>query len=184
MKAKLFLVLIACLFVSGNGFAVATEVNRGPIRARTFSFVTRTSKPDSTIADNREAVHKMVQNAITRNLAARGVNRVDSRGDVTVAYLIIKGDNVSTEAIRDYFGYREDTGKLHDKAHKAYTRSKNPNRFEAGTLLIDVIDGKNFKLLKRGYTTRPIAPNLSANARAARIQEGVDEVLSDLRFKQ
>ncbi len=184
MRAKLLLLFIAGLFVSGHCFAVATKVNRGPIRARTFNFVDRRSKADPTIGDNREAVHKMVQNAITRNLAARGVNRLDRGGDVTVAYLIIKGNNASTETIRDYFGYREDTPDLHDKAHKAYTRSKNPNYFEAGTLIIDIIDGKNFKLLKRGYTTQPIAPNLSASARAARIQEGVDEILRDVRFKQ
>ncbi|MGH7936968.1 MAG: DUF4136 domain-containing protein [Bryobacteraceae bacterium] len=184
MKAKLLLALIAGLFVAGNCFAVATKVNRGPIHARTFSFIIRTSKADPTIADNREAVHKMVQNAITRNLAARGVSRVNSGADVTVAYLIIKGNNASTETVSDYFGYRDDTADLHDKAHDVYTRSKNPNYFEAGTLIIDIIGGKDFKLLKRGYTTRPIAPNLSASARAARIQQGVDEILHDVRFKQ
>jgi len=177
-----FLLVLISVLVSANCFAVSTKVNRGPIHARTFNFVSRIGKPEANIADNREAVHKMIQSAITKNLAARGVNKVTSGGDVTVTYLIIKGNNASTEAIRDYFGYSDELGDLHDKAHKVYTGSKNPNPFEAGTLLIDIVDGRNFKLLKRGYATRPIAPNLSASARAARIQAGVDEILRDVRI--
>src|SRR4051812_34856260 len=115
--------LLVSLLVTANCFAVSTKVNRGPIHARTFNFVSRMSKADPNVADNRETVHKMVQSAITKSLAARGVARVSSAGDVTVTYLIIKGDNISTGAIRDYFGYSDDMGDLHDKAHKAYTNS-------------------------------------------------------------
>jgi hypothetical protein len=124
----------------------------------------------------------MVQAAITKNLAGRGVSAAASGGDVTVAYLIIAGNNASTTSINDYFGYGEDAAALLDKAHTAYTGSKNPNYFEAGTLVIDIIDSKSFKLLRRGYATRPILRNLPDDARAARIQEVVDEILRDLRI--
>jgi hypothetical protein len=161
---------------------VQTKVNRGPIHARTFNFVNRASKPAPGFVDNTEAAHAMIQKAITKNLGARGVKRVGAGGDVTVTYLIIIGDNVSTTAIRNYFGYSDDLGDLHEKAQKAYIRTKNPNHFDAGTLLIDIIDGKNFKLMKRGYATRPLLKNLSANAKQARVQEVVDEILRDVRI--
>jgi hypothetical protein len=157
-----------------------TNVNTGAIHARTFNFVNRKSKPAPDFADNTEAAHTMIQNAITKNLAARGVTRVASGGDVTVAYLIIKGDNVSTTSVSDYFGYRDDLGNLQDIAHDRYMAHKDPNHFEAGTLLIDIIDGKTFKLLKRGYATR----NLSSGSRAALIHQAVDEILRDVRFEQ
>ena len=64
-----------------------------------------------------------------------------------VAYLVIVGNNASTEAISTYFGYNRDAAALHDKAQDAYASSKNPNYFEAGTLLIDLIDAKTYKLL-------------------------------------
>ncbi len=99
-----------------------------------------------------------------------------------MAYLVITGNNVSTEAISDYFGYREDLGALHDRAHDVYTGSKNPDHFEAGTLLIDIIDAKSFKPLMRGYATRPIMRHLSTDSRAARIREVVDEILRDVRI--
>ena len=69
-----FLLVLTSVLVSANCFAVSTKVNRGPIHARTFNFVSRLGKPEANIADNREAVHKMIQSAITKNLAARGVN--------------------------------------------------------------------------------------------------------------
>ena len=102
-------------------------------------------------------------------------------GDVTVTYLVIVGNNTTTESISTYFGYSEDSSALHDKAHVAYTNTKNPNFFEAGTLLIDIIDSKSFKLLKRAYATRPLLRDLPPDAEAARIQEVVDEILSSLR---
>jgi hypothetical protein len=181
MKTNPLILTLAALALAGCS-STPTKVNTGAIHARTFNFVSRSSKPAPGFVDNTEAVHAMIQKAITANLAARGVTRVNTGGDVTVAYLVITGDNVSTTAIRDYFGYGDDLGDLHDRAHDAYMSKKNRDHFEAGTLLIDIVDGRNSKLLKRGYASRPILRNLSEGARAARIQEVVDEILRDVRI--
>jgi hypothetical protein len=157
-------------------------VDAGSIRAGTFSFVNTGAKPAPGYADNRQVIHSMVQSAITKNLTGRGLIQVTTGGDVTVGYLIIAGNNATTTSINDYFGYGEDVAALEEKAHAAYTGSKNPNYFEAGTLVIDLIDSKSFKLLKRGYATRPILRNVPDDTRAARIQEVVDEILGDLRI--
>src|SRR5262249_39680596 len=122
----------------------------------------------------------MIQQAITSNLASKGLTKAASGGDVTVGYLVIVGNNASTEMINQYFGYSSDAAALHDKAQKAYNKSKNPDYFQAGTLLIDVTDSKTFKLLKRAYVTRPILSNPTAEVRAANIQSAVDEALKDL----
>ena len=124
----------------------------------------------------------MVHNAITQSLERRQIQRVEQGGDITVAYLIIAGNNAETTTINDYFGYGKDADKLSEMAHSKYTDSKNPNYFEAGTLLIDIIDTRSFKLLKRGYASRQLLKNISDDARAARIQEVVDEILRDVRF--
>ena len=183
MKLNSLLLLAAGALALAGCKSTPTKVESGPIRARTFSFVDRGNKPLPAYSDNRQAVHKMIQQAITVNLANRGVARVEKGGDVTVGYLIIVGNNASTQSISDYFGYGEDASGLEDKAHAAYNASKNPNYFEAGTLIIDIIDSKTFKLLKRGYATRPLLKDLPDDARAARIQEVVDEILKDVRFK-
>jgi hypothetical protein len=185
MKLNPLLILAACALAlagcSSTRTKVPTKVDSGKIRASTFSFVNRGARPDPVYTDNRQPVHAMIQDSITKNLAARGVTKVAAGGDVTVGYLVIIGNNATTELVRDYFGYSEDAAALHEKAQDAYTSSKNPNYFEAGTLLIDIIDSKSHKLLKRGYATRATLKNLPDDAKAARIQEVVDEILRDLR---
>jgi hypothetical protein len=159
-----------------------TSVNTGAVKAQTFSFVKPPAKPYPAYVDPRQEVHTMIQNAITQNLESRGVKRVESGGDLTVAYLVIVGDNVSTRAISSYFGYGRDTPELHEKAQEAYTGTKSPNHFGAGTLLIDLIDTKTYELLQRHHGTRPLLKDLPTDARAARIQEVVDEILRDVRI--
>ena len=164
------------------GCSTPAKVDHGPIHAKTFSFVDRGTKPLPAYTDNRQDVHALVQQAITKNLASKGITKAP-RGDVTIGYLIIVGNNVSTMAVDDYFGYGEGAAELHDKAQSAYSSNKNPNYFEAGTLVIDIIDSSSFKLLRRNYATRPIIRDLPDDARAARIQEVVDEILRDLQVE-
>ena len=182
MKLNSLLVLAAGALALAGCSSTPTKVDTGTIHARTFNFVNRGDRPNPAFTDNRQPVHTMIQDAITKNLAARGVTKTATGGDVTVGYLVIVGNGAATESINDYFGYGEDAEALHSKAHEVYTGSKNPNYFEAGTLLIDVIDSRSFKLLKRGYASRQLLKNISDDARAARIQEVVDEILRDVRF--
>ena len=182
MKYSFILTLnLAVLLVAGCS-STPTKVDSGPIRAATFSFIAKTPSMSPEYADSREPIHAMIQNSISQNLAGKGLSKVPSGGDVIVAYLVIIGNNASTEAISTYFGYGRDASGLHDKAQDAYAGSKNPNYFEAGTLLIDLIDAKTYKLLKRSYVVRPLLRNPSAEVQAARIQEAVDTVLRDVRI--
>ena len=158
-----------------------TKVDTGAVHARTFNFVNRRSQPEPGFADERQVVHERIQAAIAKNLTAKGLVQVAAGGDVTVGYLVILGNNATTESIDTYFGYGEDVSALHHKAHEAYTSSKNPNYFEAGTLLIDIIDNRSFELLKRNYATRSIIQNITPEAQTERIQEVVDEIFKNLK---
>lgn len=182
MKATLFAAFaVLSLFVAGCS-STPTRVNKGPIKATSFSFVTTRAQP--AYADQRAEVHKLIQDAITANLAARGVTRVPSGGDVTVAYLIIVGNNATTTSINDYFGYGRDVGALDEIAHEKYMSNKNPNYFEAGTILIDLVDTRTGKLLERNYASRPLLANPTAASRAAHIQDGVNEALQHVQIAQ
>lgn len=173
-------VILTGLLLAGCSSTPA-RIDKGPVRAQTFSFINGGVPPQAEFADSREAVHKTIQDAIAQNLAARGLRKVGSGGDVIVAYLVIVGNNATTESIATYFGYGRDAAALSDRAHDAYTASKNPDYFAAGTLLIDVVDARTFKVLKRNYAVRPILVKPSADVRALNIQQAVDEVLKDLR---
>jgi hypothetical protein len=173
--------LFAAILLTGCSSAT-TQVDSGAIHGSTFSFVTVRAKATPDYGDGRQAVHAMIQDSITRDLTAKGMSKVDSGGDVTVAYLVIVGNNATTESVNDYFGYGRDAAALAEKAHSAYTGGSNMNYFEAGTLLIDLVDSKTSKLLKRGYVTRPAIRNLPENERSAQVQEAVDQILRDVRI--
>jgi hypothetical protein len=174
------IVLVACILsIAGCS---STKIDSGPISARTFNFI-KPGKPASEIADKQQQAHELIQAAITQSLARRNVTRVDQGGDVIVAYLIITGNNVTTTSINDYFGYGRDADELLNKAHEKYTSGKTPYYFEAGTLLIDIIDAKSLKVLKRGYTTRDLLKDATPEVRAGRVNEAVEAILADVRFE-
>jgi Domain of unknown function (DUF4136) len=173
--------LVALLVVGCS--STPTRVDHGPIRAASFSFIAAAPTVTPNSAAGRWApIHAMIQDSISRNLADKGLSHVASGGDVTVAYLVVVGNNANTEAINTYFGYGRNASALHDKVHEAYNSSKNPNYFQAGTLLVDIIDAKTYKLLNRSYVVRPMLRNPTAEIRAERIQEAVDAVLKDVRI--
>ena len=161
---------------------VKTRVDTGAIRARTFAFVARAT-PAPRSADDREHVHAAIQEAITTNLAGKGVRRVESSPDVLVAYLVVVGDRTSTRAVDTYYGRGRLYGDLLKEAHKAHARAANPTNLEAGTLLIDVLDGRTAAVLWRNHVTRAVLQNPSPELRAANIQGAVDEAMQGLHFK-
>jgi hypothetical protein len=178
--------IISCLLATGvvllaGCSSTPTKMNTGPVHASTFSFVTGRPAPPE-YAEKRDQIHRLIQGAITTNLTAKGLSRAPAGGDVFLAYLIILGDNVATTDVNDYFGYGRDSDALLDKAHvKGAIDSKNPNPFVAGTLVIDVIDAKTYKLLYRNYAVRQVLRNLPDDARAERIQQAVDQALAGLK---
>ena len=182
MKHSFLVTLNLAVLLAVGCSSTPTKVDSGPIHAATFSFISKAPSLSTEFADKRAPIHAMIQDSISRNLASKGVSHLGSGGDVIVAYLVIVGNNASTEAISTYFGYGRDVAALHDKAQDAYSSQKTPNYFQAGTLLIDIIDAKTNKLLKRSYVARPILSNSSAEARAEHIQEAVDAVLSGVQI--
>ena len=166
------------------GCSTPTHVDKGPIKAATFSFLHPGPLPEAAFTQNRQQIHALVQEAIDTTLTAKGLQRVPSGGDVTIAYLIVVGNNVSTSAINDYFGYSPDAMALVNKAQEAYTENDRRNYFEAGTLLIDIVDARTQKVLLRNYVTRPILQNPTVEARQARIQEAVNEALKGVRVER
>ena len=165
------------------GCSTPTRVDKGTIKATTFSFVNPGPLPEYAFREDRKQVNGFVQEAIANDLAAKGVSYVAQGGEVTVAYMIVVGNNVSTSAINEYFGYGADAIALQDKAQKAYTDGKQRGYFQAGTLLIDIVNPRTNKVLARNYVTRPVLQNPTAEARKANFEEAVKEALSSVRFE-
>ena len=126
----------------------------------------------------------MVQQALTNNLAAKGVNYIPQGGDVTVGYLIVVGNNGVTATLNSYFGYTEDSAAFLNKVHSEQTGGSNRAYFEAGTLVVDFIEPGSSKLLQRRTIQAQVLRNLPAETRTARVQSIVDQALKDVPISQ
>ncbi len=181
MKSIIRYLLAAGVVMLAGCSSTPTQVNKGPIHAGTFSYVSGRPAPPE-YAEKREQVHKLIQSAINNTLATKDLTRVNNSHNVIVAYLVILGNNVSTTDLNDYFGYGRNEDALLDKAHQAGAiDSKNPDHFVAGTLVIDIIDAKTYKLLYRNYAVRSVLRNAPDNVRFDRIQSAVNQALAGLQ---
>ena len=122
----------------------------------------------------------MIQHALIQNLASKGVSYVATGGDITVAYLVVVGNNVSTTSLNSYFGYSDDSEALLQKVHSEQTNNGDRSYFESGTLVIDFLDPKTSKLLQRRSIQAEVLRNLPAETRSARVQAIVDQALKDV----
>ncbi len=181
MRTLLTMLSLGVIVLFAGCSSVSTKIDRAPVTARTFSFLNTGSKPVPDYAEPRQEVHAVIQQAIIKNLAAKGVTWMTNGGDVTVAYLVIAGNNVETTSLNSYFGYSSDADALVDKVHKEQAvENKARNYFEAGTLVVDFLDPKTSKILQRRTIQAQILRNLSAADRATRAQAIVDNVLADV----
>ncbi|MEI6425318.1 MAG: DUF4136 domain-containing protein, partial [Lentisphaerota bacterium] len=182
MKSTLTLILAASVMVLAGCSSTPTRVDQGPIQARTFNFIDPGTKAVPSYAENAPQIHAKIQEAITKNLAAKGDAKVANGGDLTVGYLVIISEGATTSAVNDYFGYSEAAADLQDKAHDAFVvGNKNRTPYPEGTLVIDLVEAKTWKLVKRNFVCRPIMRQLPMEERVARLQEAVDEALRSLR---
>ena len=178
---KITLIAFSAILALVSGCSsVKTEINKDKISAKTFSFLDTRTRQAPGESDNRKEVHAMIQRAIGNNLAAKGVTQVPSGGDVTVAYLVIVGNNVATTSINTYFGYSEDASALVEQEHKRQTTSDKRGYFEAGTLVIDFLDPKTSKVLQRRSIRAEVLRDLTEARRAERVQAIVDQALNKL----
>jgi len=171
--------LVLAIAVAGCS-SVKTHVDEGKVTAHTFSFLNTAARQQPNYAESSQQAHAMIQQAIIHNLAARGITQLPSGGDITVAYLVIVGNNASTTSLNEYFGYTPDANALVNQAHDQQTSESNRGYFEAGTLVIDILQPNNSKLLQRRSIQAQVLRNLSTEQRTARIQALVDQALGNV----
>ena len=78
MKFKLLSGLAAAVIVFA-GCSTPTHVDKGPIKATTFSFLRPGPLPESAFRENRQQVNALVHEAIANDLAAKGVKLLSRR---------------------------------------------------------------------------------------------------------
>jgi hypothetical protein len=161
--------------------SVPAQVDKGPIDAKSFSFLPQKSGGSGGYTTERQDTHARIQDAITRNLTAKGLSKAAGRGDVEIGYLVVVANNATTASYDEYFGYGSQASALAEKAHKHLAKSQRRDYFEVGALVIDFTEPGTGRLLHRSYVHTELL-KLPADQRDARLQQLVDACLGSVRF--
>ena len=131
-------------------------------------------------AEDSPEVNRMVQEAIAAELEAGGVRIGGGGEDLIVAYMIIHQTTGSTTMNSDHFGYGRNAEAILLKAHEeGVIKNESPDFFEAGAIVIDLLDARTNKLVFRNFAKRAIgATPPSPAVREARIRSAVNEALA------
>lgn len=144
----------------------------------------RLISPDSrrapSYSERKAAANRLVQEALVAEFREKGFRVDPANADLTVAYLIIAQDQVSTTSVSDYFGYGQSPIQITEAAHRAgVLGGKKRKYYEKGAIIVDIIDSKTKELVYRNYAVRDFEPSLSGPERAARVRGAVSEALRD-----
>lgn len=128
---------------------------------------------------DRKKVNDVIQKAMAAEFTAKGIAVNDGQADLIAAYLIVLQNNAATTTINDYFGSGRNADAIAMAAHEAWVNKGNRvDSFEAGTLVVDLIDAKTNKLVYRNYSRRDIHDNLPESQRRQRVNQMVAEALA------
>ncbi|MFC7335719.1 DUF4136 domain-containing protein [Haloferula chungangensis] len=178
--------MIARIALSALAFAViscsSVDMPKGSSKGYTSARLVRPEKPPTYDKDipNQASANRMIQKSLAANFRANNFQVGEGSSDLIVGYLVLVQNNYSTLALDDYFGYGRDSDAIVDKAQSiGVVKSTRPDAFEAGTIVVDVIDAKTNELVYRGHATRDIFKNTSDASRQANINSAITEALQD-----
>jgi hypothetical protein len=173
-----------CLSIAFSAFLLGcstVEMPKGTSKGYASArFVKEGSEPLPQYARIDADVNGMIQDAIRMRFEDNGLTfqSVDTESDLVVAYLLIMQNNIGTTAVEDYFGYGREVESIITAAHEKWVvKGNSQDRFEAGTIVVDVLDSSTSKLIYRGYAHGDIKPDLTDEERAERIGGAVEEAL-------
>ena len=129
--------------------------------------------------EDSPVVNGMVQDAIATQFRGKGFTFGGPSADLIVAYMLIRQTNSSTAMNADHFGHGRDVDAIVGRAHdKGVIKNKSPDEFEAGAVVIDILDARSNELVYRNFAKREVIDVVSDEARRQRIDGAVREALA------
>lgn len=133
----------------------------------------------ATFASRDDRANHAIQSALASTFRANGIAVDPNNADLTVGYLVVVQDNATTQLIDDYFGFGRSSMQIAEIAHeRGVIRNNRADYYQAGTVVIDIIDNKTGKLVYRDYATRDVTGELSDAQLQARANSAVQQALA------
>ena len=173
--------LLPILCLSAIAFLPACQTVEQPKGSAHGYKSARLVRPKSvpTFANPDDRANHAIQSALASTFRSKGFAVDPANADLSVAYLIVLQDNVSTRLIDDYFGFGRSSMQIAEIAHdRGVIRNNRADYYQAGTVVIDIIDNKTGKLVYRDYATRDVTGGLSDAQLQAHANSAVQQALA------
>lgn len=132
-----------------------------------------------TFANPDDRANHAIQTALGSAFRSKGFAVDPADADLTVAYLIVLQNNATTKLIDDYFGFGRSSMQIAEIAHdRGVIRNNRADYYQAGTVVIDIIDNKTGKLVYRDFATRDVTNDMSDAQLQAHANSAVQEALA------
>jgi hypothetical protein len=168
--------VVALVLAAGacSRFAVQADADPNADFARftTFAWLPLEDAPPMDQRLQDRAIERRVQSGVEAGMRAKGYQQAASGvPDLWVTYRLITDSRSSRGVPAGFGGYQ--------LGWWAGGRIQRTDSYERGTLIVDVIDAKDKKLVWRGSASARLLPHISFEKRAKRATQAVEQIMAD-----
>lgn len=135
--------------------------------------------PDFTNREDR--VNAYLQSALKEEFEAQGLKESQGNAELVVSFLLIIQDTAVSTAISDY--YITSGSDILSEAHRRLGKKNLPGGYEAGAIIVDIIDKNTGDLIYRDFAKREVLDYLTPAEKEKRAKEAAVEAVAAF-FKQ
>jgi hypothetical protein len=130
--------------------------------------------PDFTNREDR--VNEYLQSALRAEFEAQGLKESQEGAELIVSFLLIIQDTAVTTAISDY--YVTSGSDILSEAHRRMGKRNMPGGYEAGAIIVDIIDKNSGNLIYRDFAKREVLDYLTLAEKEKRAKEAAVEAVA------
>jgi hypothetical protein len=129
---------------------------------------------------SEEALGPPIVAAVDRELASRGLVRVDGAADVHVTYFVALTVGFNQTYLGEYYGYVTGWGS---PIPAGLAPSTSMQVYEQGTVLIDVVNRERNRAIWRGTVKTRVHQELTLEKRVARVNDGAARLFREFPIR-
>ena len=130
--------------------------------------------PDFTNREDR--VNAYLKDALKSEFEAQGLKESEANAELIVSFLLIVQNTAVTEAISDY--YITSGSDIMSEAHRRMGKKNLPGGYEAGAIVVDIIDKDSGEIIYRDFAKREVLDYLTPAEKEQRARDAAVEAVA------
>ena len=165
ISALILILAMTLAMISCSSVSVVVDENKSTdfSKYKTYSFLGWQNKSDEILSDQEKGY---LRDAFTHQFERRGLQKVNSGGDIQISLYIVTSEETAVSGYNDYvggrgyshyYGYGYGTGNMNN----TFTQASK----EMGTLIMNVYDGKSMEQIWQAIANSAVETNYEKRER-------------------